>query len=417
MISLVKLLLLLTIFLTPLLGAMNGFGYEQIKVSFFIFSISLIGFMWMGKGIRWTGISKIAGVFILILLITSLIGTDLESSLFGKQPYFQGWILYSYLYLFYLIVKTVNIKPEIYAVVLSFSALIVSILAIKDWILLNLLNINLPTYAGRVVSTFGQPNFYAGFLLLTLPFSYLLFTNSHKKLQILGWGGGLISLIGIMVSYSRSTILLALMLIILGLIGQLRVKKLILAVLVVLIVAVFLSVNFSSGFVWKEVLQPSITYNPDLTKQSVENRVYIWPQAFKIASEEPLSGYGLENINKSFTEFFQKYKHPLFEENLNISPVLISLKELNLDRTHSYILDLLLFSGLFGILSWLALLGMLFWRLIQLSVDRHQSVLVVSLIIYLVWVQFQNQSVVHLVYFWFLAGLIDRNDKQGIDKV
>lgn len=410
---LVKFLLLLTLFLTPLFGAMSGFGYEQIKVSFFIFITSLTMFLWMGKSNSWTTISKVAGVFILILLITSFLGVDPKSSLLGEPPYFQGWVLYFFLYLLYLTVKTVKIDLKKYALVLSVSALIVSFFAVKDWVLINLLNINLPTYAGRVVSTFGQPNFYAGFLLLTLPFSYFLFRSTNRKMQFLGWMSGVVSSIGIMVSYSRSTILLALLLLVLVLIDQLKIKKLLVVVLGVLIMAVFLSINFSSGFVWKEILHPTTTQNPDLTRQSVENRVYIWPQAFKIASEKPLGGYGLENINNSFTEFFQKYKHPLFEENLNISPILISLKELNLDRTHSYILDLLLFSGIFGLLSWLILLGVLFWKLRQLRSSQYKTILTVSLIIYIIWTQFQNQSVVHLMYFWLLTGLIDRGKNFG----
>lgn len=92
-----KTILLVSLFILPLLGVTNGFGYEQIKVLFFILSITLIGFIWMGKDFKWTLISKVAGLFILILLITSLTGVNPKSSLLGNQPYFQGWILYSYL--------------------------------------------------------------------------------------------------------------------------------------------------------------------------------------------------------------------------------------------------------------------------------------------------------------------------------
>lgn len=134
-------LMLSTVFLMPLLGAVGNFGYEQIKVLFFILSITVIGFVWMGRGIKWTLVGKAAGVFILILLVTSLTGIDLKSSLLGKDPYFQGWILYAYLFLFYLMVKTLKIELKKYALVLAISSLLVSLLAIKDWILLNILSI------------------------------------------------------------------------------------------------------------------------------------------------------------------------------------------------------------------------------------------------------------------------------------
>src|SRR5258708_1408717 len=128
-----------SLFLLPLLGANRTFGYEQIKVFFFIVSISLISFVWMFKKpqFKWTLISSAAGVFILVLFLTSLIGIDPKISLLGNQPYFQGAILYAYLFLFSLIVRESKIKIEKWAVVLVGSSTIVALLAIKDWVLLN----------------------------------------------------------------------------------------------------------------------------------------------------------------------------------------------------------------------------------------------------------------------------------------
>ncbi|OGE64841.1 hypothetical protein A3I48_04370 [Candidatus Daviesbacteria bacterium RIFCSPLOWO2_02_FULL_36_7] len=398
-IKVIKAFLLGTLFFLPLIGAMGNFGYEQIKVLFFIVSITLIGFWWMGKDFKWTLISITAFLFISILLITSSNGLDFKNSLLGKEPYYQGWILYVYLFLFYLMIKTFKIDLKKYALVLSISALLVSILAIYDWILLNIYSQTVPTYASRVVSTFGQPNFYAGFLLLTLPFSYYLF-----RVNYLGLISGLISVVGIFVSYSRSTILMALVLMILGLLNQLKIKfKIGLVVLMIVSVGIVIALKLSSGIVGSEITQPSLTKNPDLTRESVEKRVYIWPQALKIALQRPLTGYGLENINQAFSQFFEINRHLLFEENLNISPVLISLKELNIDRSHSYILDLLLFSGIFGLISWLLLV------ILMLKKAINSKILLVSFLTYFVWSQIQNQGVVHLVYFWLLVGLIDQD--------
>lgn len=402
--------LLLIIFLIPLLEANGNFGYEQIKILFFIVSISLIGVFWMGRGIKWTLIGKTAGLFILILLVTSFTGLDPKSSLLGREPYFQGFILYSYLFLFYLMVKTFKVELEKYALVLTISGLLVGFWAIYDWILLNIFNMPVLTYAGRVVSTFGQPNFYTGFLLLTLPFAYFLLKNSNKKLQYLGWVSGLVSMIGILVSYSRSAILLAFGLLILSLVSGLKVKfkiGLIVSGIIIILLALKLS-SATYGIVWSEFSRPITSNNPDLTKESVEKRAYIWPQSFKIILQNPINGYGLENIGQSFFNYFEDNKHLLFEENLKISPVLISLKELVIDRSHNYLLDLWLFSGVFGLLSWMFLVGLLFVKVGQIYHGRDKNVLLVSLVTYLIWVQFQNQSVVQLIYFWLLVGLIDQ---------
>lgn len=409
-ISKLRYLLLVTVFLLPLLQAHKSYGYEHIKILFFMFSISLIGLFWLGKGFKWTLISKLAGLFLLGLLVASLTGIDPKSSLLGNQPYFQGVIFYSYLYLFYLMVKTFKIEIIRYAAVLSTSALIVSLLAIGQWVQLNLLEKQIPAYAGRVVSSFGQPNFYAGFLLLTLPFCYLIFKSHNKRLQILGWASGFISILGILVSYSRSAILLMLLLLVLGLIEQLRMKlKLVILSFVIILVSSFIALKYSSGFLGDEFTRPLSTNNPDLKKESVENRVYIWPQAVKIALDKPYFGFGLENINLAFSNYFQKNKHSIFEENLNINPILISLKDLNIDRTHNYILDLFLFSGTCGVLAWLILIIFVLIKLFK-SNRENRGVLIISLLTYLVWIQFQNQSIVQLVYFWTLAGLIDLTD-------
>lgn len=416
--QLLNVLILVIVSITPLIRATGHFGYEQVKILFFIVSITLMGFLWLFSQpkVRWNLIKIVSFVFILILLTTSVLGIDPKVSLIGTHPYFQGVLVYAYLFIFSLIVSTTKIKLDHYAIVLTSSALIVAALAIQDWVLINMLGQPIPTYAGRVVSTFGQPNFYAGFLLLTLPFSYFLLKSLDQKLQFLGWGGGIVSLSGIVVSYSRAAILLALVLLILALIDQLKIKRFMVTFFAVLAiaVAVFLSINSSSGFVWKEFLQPVITQNPDLTKVSVENRVYIWPVAWQLVLQKPLLGYGLENINQAFSNYFQTNYYSLFEANSKVQPVLISLKELNIDRSHNYILDLLLFSGILGFLSWLFLIAIILRKLIFSKINPETTTMLIGLSLYLIWIQFQNQSIVHLLYFWLLVGMINQvNNRQS----
>lgn len=404
MTSLIKTILLLTVFLIPLIGAYGNFGYEQIKVLVFIILATLSGFLWMGKGFKWSAISKAGGIFIALLLFTSFIGINPFQSILGAQPYFQGAVLYAYLYLFSLMVSSVKIKFETWANIMVSSAMIVAALAIKDWILLNVLHQQISTYAGRVVSTFGQPNFYAGFILLALPFFYFLMTKKETKWYfILGF---LISIVAIILSESRTAYLILAGLMIFWLGSELLGKKILVFGVVLISIVIFLSVFFTSGLFWKEVVEPQLSINPDLTKSSVENRVYIWPISWKLILQKPLLGYGLENISQAFSDYFTVQKHALFEENLKISPVLISLKELNIDRSHNYLLDLLLFSGVLGLLGWLGIV----WVMIK----RAKGALLISLILYLIWIQFQNQSVVHLIYFWLLVGMIDKGSVNSI---
>lgn len=397
-----KFLLLLTVFLTPLIGAYRGFGYEQAKVFFFIFLISLCGLLWMGKDFVWSGISKAGGIFILLLLAASLSGVDPFTSILGTQVYFQGAILYAYLFLFSLLVSYSKISFKHWAYVLVGSATLVSLLAIKDWVLINIFNQQIPNYAGRVVSTFGQPNFYAGFLLLTLPFFRLFISNWWIM------AGFLISILAIILSESRVAFLILSILFLIWLSEELSWKRLMGIILgVSLLIAFIFSIFFGAGFLEKEIKDVSQTINPDLTKIGVEKRYYFWPILWELILQRPILGYGLENIAPVFSQYFETNKHILFEENLKVKPYLFGLKDLYLDRSHNYILDLLLFSGILGLLGWFGLVIMLFKKLKQMSRDRGTNVLMVSLILYLIWIQFQNQSVVHLIYFWLIIGLVD----------
>lgn len=408
-----KFLLQLSVFLIPLLGAYGNFGYEQIKVFCFLSLMTLCGLLWMGREFKWSGVSIAGGMFILVLFLTSFFGIDLKISLLGTQPYFQGAVLYAYLFLFFLIVSSSKIKLEIWAKVLAGSATFVGILAIKDWILFNILGQQIPTYAGRVVSTFGQPNFYAGYLLLTLPFFIFLLKHGRQSFYILA--GFLITISAIILSESRVAFLLLSILLLIFLSWELPRRKLIFTSLGFVLLAAFIfAIFFGAGFLEKELKDISQTTNPDLTQIGVEKRYYFWPILWELVLEKPLTGYGLENIAPVFSKYFEANKHVLFEENLKVKPYFFGLKDLYLDRSHNYILDLLMFSGILGLMSWILLFVVIVKKINTKQIPiGTKNVLITCLILYLIWIQFQNQSVVHLMYFWLLAGIVDKNDRDS----
>ncbi|MDO8639073.1 MAG: O-antigen ligase family protein, partial [Candidatus Daviesbacteria bacterium] len=320
MLNATRFLLLLAVFFTPLIGETFNFGYEQAKVIFFIFLISITFIFWLlGKPkLKWDLVKTFSLIFIIALLITSLTGLNFNNSLWGTEPYFQGWITYFYLFIFSLMVSSLKIPLKYYAFALTASALVVSSVALEDWILKNLLGYNVVNYAGRVVSTFGQPNFYAGFLLLTLPLSYYL--------KGFGGFGGFFSVLGILASESRSAILLMMILLILMLVNQFKFKFLIgVFVYSLIIFSAVAGLYFSSGIIGNEVSKPAAAINPDLTRESVEKRAYIWPATLQVINEKPIMGQGLENINPSFSNYFKNNFYDLFEANQKVSPVLLSL--------------------------------------------------------------------------------------------
>lgn len=406
----IELLLLFNVSITPLFGMFGNFGYEQTKVIAFICINTLVGFLWLlnKPNLKWSGI-KIASVsFITILFISSITGIDYRNSFFGTEPYSQGLILYSQLLLFSLVVSTSKISLKLWSIAFSLSVFVVAFIAIRDWVLLTYLHQIVPSYAGRVVSTFGQPNFYAGFLILAIPLLFFLLTKSEKIWFWVNTTNILFISVAIIISSSRTGAVLLTVLVSIWVLSRLKKLWLIASVIFLFLIGflIYVSYQLSVGVFWGEVYGLKLSDNPDLTRESVEKRPYIWSIGIEILKSRPY-GYGLENINQAFTNYFTVNKHQIFEENLNISPVLISLKDLKIDRSHNYLLDLLLFSGFLGLMSWIWIVFLLLKKLLTSPANIEVSTLLISLVCYLIWIQFQNQSVVQLIYFWFLVGMID----------
>lgn len=397
--------LLLTVFLTPLITPNFGFGYEQIKLIFFILGISLSAicgliFAKSEKNTKTTNIELASIIFLAILTITSILGINFQNSLFGSHPYFQGIILYTYLFLLMLLVSISKIPLISWSILLTFSSILVSFLAIKDFLEINLFHIQIPAYAGRVVSTFGQPNFYAGFILINLPFIYLATKSARPfwKYLIIG-----ISLTSILISYSRSSIIILLFLILAFFWFKLKKdfpKTTVLLSLILTSCLLILIIPSILSFYQNEVVKPAT--NSWLSSNSPEKRVLIWPVMAQLAQAKPLTGYGLDNIQQSYNQYFQSV-----DFNRNQNPVYYSLKDVVVSSSHNYLMELILYSGFLGLFSWAFLIFLLLKRVKSLPAGRHGKIILSSLIIYLLWIQFQNQSIAHLMQFWFLTGLIN----------
>ncbi len=384
-----KVIFLSGILLTPLLPSFGSWGYEQVKVIAVIFLTNFLGLIWLKDKPKLilTSIQKLGLIFILILLLSSLLGLRSSESLFGAEPYYQGWLTYLYLFLFSWIISNLRVSFKFQSLVWVVGGVGVAILAIYQYFLLNFLNQFVPTYAGRVVSSFGQPNFYSGFLLLLIPLQIFLFKQKNWRFFIIV--SLVVNLSAIIISQSRISMALA------GLIilnwGAVSIKsrtlKVYLVILGILILG-FLAVRV----VTDEVL---VLPKPNAINFTPERRVYIWQILPEIVLKQPVSGYGLENISLAYQNYFQNLNF-----NINQDPVKLSLKDVVIDRTHNYLLDLLIFSGGLGLLSYLALAGIILKK-------SFKTPLFLPLLLYLVWVSFQNQSIIQLIYFWWLVGIMD----------
>lgn len=394
-------LLPLILLITPLIPALYNFGYEYVKVTFFVFGISFIGLFWLFKTANSPEpgipkITKISIVFLAVLFFTSLIGINPRNSIFGVSPYFQGVILYAYLILFSFFVSKQRIPILKWSVLITLSSFAVALVSLFQFFQLNILHIQIPTYAGRVVSTFGQPNFFAGYLLINLPFIYHLINKSPKKYKIWVLLIIFINISAILISQSRSAILI--LAVVLSFWAFKRLNKKIKTLITFFFIAtifglVFYSLKENSGIIFHEFIQPQSA--EWLANNSPEKRIFLWPIFVHLISERPLFGYGMENLKEVFSAYFLKFN----PETAQLPPYYFTIKNIIVDRAHNYPMDILLFSGVFGLSGWVILVFYLLKKVKSKYVGT-------SLLIYLTWVQFQNQSIVNLIQFWFLVGII-----------
>lgn len=411
-----NLALLSAVFFTPLIPAGFDLGFEQIKVIFFIFLVSLAAFSWLflpKRKIHLTKFKLLGGIFIFSLTLTSLTGINSLNSFLGTSPYYQGVIVYVYLFLFSILISQSNISFKAWAIVLSAAASIVSFVGVKDFLLSNLFDRPVLTYAGRVVSTFGQPNFFAGFILINLPFIFYTAFKNFPKLQLWQLVLFLINVAGIAVSLSRGAYFIACLIPLIFLFKYINksLKKIVIAVFIVaFIIGGAFSIIFSTGVLWFEL--GGLRINQHALDADANRRIYVWQAALSIIAQRPILGFGLENIQQSYSNYFNKNFGPIYEQSRRVligqdltpGPVLQNIKNLTISRTHNYFLDVFFYAGIFGLLSYLSLIIILFK-------NSKSKILSTSLLIYIIWIQFQNLSIVNLIQFFLLAGLIDKEEK------
>lgn len=392
------------IFLLPLTSSIIDLGFEYSKLVLFLILASLATLIFISIQKKYTALTPIKKtyfVFLFLLSITSLFGIYPLLSITGEHPYYQGLITYYYLALFtYLISHATQPQKKLIISSVVVSSLLLSLITIKQFILINFLNYPLPTYSGRVVATFGQPNFLAGYLVVTLPF--ILFFSQKTFLRRLVLVLLLfIQSLAIILTESRASIAILILLLFLFLLNFLgRFIKIFILIIstIALVTSIVLSLYLSTGVVWKELGEPKfeksgkVYWEPNLTNFSQEKRGYIFIPIIESLKTQPLVGYGLNNLNAQV----KKYAPPL--ENNN--PGLYGIKDLAVKSTHVYLLDLVLAGGIPTAVCWILLIAISLLK-------TKTGILKISLLTYTFWSQFHNQSITNLFLFWLIIGLID----------
>lgn len=357
-------------------------------------------------------------IFIIGLSLALLSSGDPVRSFYGSIERQAGLVSYLF-YFIWFILLTVNVltvsnvfhasavdnsqdnlsqRLKRIAITATISSFIVSIYGI-----LQILNIDFLTWTEapfltyRTISTFGQPNFLASWLLLAMPLSFYLFKTSRRFLVkffyllvgaaqisclfLTGSRGGFLALIFGLVLFSSYKLYFCL--------WPKRKKFLVFSGAFLAVIFILAGFNYiSQGRALKSI---------NFREGSVAARINLYQAATQAIAQRPLFGYGLENSSEVFIKYY------------NAQWGLFGDVGQSADRAHNLVLDTLLSLGIYGALLYLGLyyfIGQLVWQNLNNKKLDLTAVLALGILMYLFSLLFSFSIVAGEVYLWLFFALL-----------
>jgi len=295
-------------------------------------------------------------LFLTISVLSSLLGLDVSKSIFGNLYRSDGLITFFHLVAFSILIGAVY----------------------KDkWNTLIAVSIFLGGVISSIFDYFGQPNFLAGFILVSLSFGIYIFYKTNNKyvktLIILGFivqiyrmflVGSYVGILGLVILYP---------------LWKLTNKRKINKILILVIVGI-LSVFVS---IWLNNLKSKKEY-------VAESRVRIYRNVFLGSLKRPVLGYGWANSDYAFESIVWPLK---FNNDVYV------------DKVHMLFLEIFATTGILGLIAYLYFLFSLFKRLINKN-NLWTRVLLTSFLMYLIYSQTNVTSISYEFIFWLIVGII-----------
>lgn len=345
------------------------------------------------------------GALFIFLIFSLIFSVDPTNSWFGSYTRQEGlisWLFYGLWALLLVIHLSVEseekrlLKINNFLKVTSISGVLVSIYAIFQIIGWDFITWSEPaSVTGRAVSSFGQPNYLACYLVLVLPFSAYLFSISKTIFSRFAWASIFIfEIIALISTGSRAVLFIFLAISTAWFIWFLarknilsRQKILLIFISGLLIFSIFLSL------INKERLEELTSFK----RGSAFVRLELWSTGLQAFSKKPFFGYGLENQGEAYLPYYK------------VDDALYSRPNTYNDRAHNLILDTLLTSGLIGLIFFIYFLYWVYLNLLKSLRDRKwktlSSFLIWSLSVYLASLLFNFSVTVTNIYFWLIVAL------------
>jgi len=320
-------------FLFPFV-APKGF-YLMALVEIVFFSWAILVFRRPEFRPNVNNIFKAFVVFIIVLILSTILSTDISESFWSKPERMTGLLMWLHLFVLYLVVSSVFKKKDWLKIFMA--SLIVAVIVCLFFLLEKLGIQGLPVGLGG--STIGNSSFLGTYLLFNLFFAIYLF-KKMKGLRILISLAFIVLLLTLMFSTARAAIIVffagfvLLVLLLLLNTSYRRVAKLMLIVGFVAYIIGLGLFNWYSGPVHEW-----------LTQFMGRSRQAVWESAWHGFEDKPLLGWGMGNFSFVFHRYFNSKMYLSDEYGPNT----------RFDRAHNILLDTLVDSGILGLISYITL--------------------------------------------------------------
>lgn len=382
-----RITLLIGILLLPFVFNTKGFiSHEIPKVYFFnrwseILMLTALIYVWKEKDKLSILLPTLLTAYVATAFLSSFLGVDLIKSLYGNFYRDDGLLTLLHLLGFALAVNLVwqpQWRLQVIKV-LGASSVLLSILIFAS-ITININQIHSILSKG-IGSTFGNPNFLAGYLLITLPFT--LFEASRLKTKFWIWGA-VLQLLGILATKSLAGIIGLFFLAFLILWRKFNYSKKVLVLAGLIIIA--LSVVWGWQY-WRYYHNPT---DPGLINTRYEGRERILTKGVLAFLKKPLTGWGWSNFDKAFqaVEWPIKYKHDVY-----------------VDKAHMALLEIMVTTGVLGTVIYLMIVGYGIRKLWTWRKTKTGSVFLSSFLLFLFHSQTNIISINEEMVFWLILGI------------
>ncbi len=270
------------------------------------------------------------------------------TSFFGSYSRLMGWTTHLHFFVFFVLVF-INFSSKDDSKKLLNVLMWGSIIPVT-YGLLQILNTdfigwNDASYGRRIFSTFGQPNFFAAYLLFIIPLTFYLYREGEKRSKVLlGMLTG--QLLCLLFTGSRGGLLgfIAEVILFASLSGSRKIKN---------IVGIFTAILVSIIIVL--TLIPSSFDVFEFNTRVPIGRQLIWQASLQAIAQRPLLGYGIDTVGYAIAPI--------------LTPDIITYEALNIpDRAHNILLDIAVTTGILGVLSFcffIVILAKLLWKKIK----------------------------------------------------